>query len=97
MTFAVILVISLFAQMILSKTFKISENFDLYKSDLSPDKFPGDLLLEDTYNVNKGLNKKNMPGDYLHIKRNVNTKDFNTPDNGLCTPMDVCDLYVSKI
>ena len=54
------------------------------------------LLLEDTYNVNKTRQTKNMPGDYLYIERNKNTKELPTPDNGLCSPMDVCGLYINK-
>ena len=37
-----------------------------------------------------------MPGDYLDIKRNVNTKQIKNPDNGLCSPMDVCGIYLDK-
>tara|TARA_E500000331_G_scaffold48535_1_gene41583 strand:- start:809 stop:1048 length:240 start_codon:yes stop_codon:yes gene_type:complete len=76
--------------------FKINENFDIYESPLAPSVYPDTLLLEDTYNVNKSLKSKNMPGDYLHIKRNQNTKDLSTPDNGMCAPMDVCGLYTNK-
>ena len=75
---------------------KVNENFDIYDSELSPSVYTDFLLLEDTYNVNKTRQTKNMPGDYLYIERNKNTKDLPTPDNGLCSPMDVCGLYVNK-
>lgn len=95
-TLLYIFLICVIAQIILSKVFKVNENFDIYESPLAPSVYPDTLLLEDTYNVNKSLKSKNMPGDYLHIKRNENTKDFSTPDNGMCTPMDVCGLYSNK-
>ena len=91
-----ILLIAFIANFILNYVFKVNENFDIYESDLAPSQFPSSLLLEDTYNVNKSLTTKNMPKDYLYIQRNVNSKDHKTPDNGLCSPMEVCGLYVNK-
>jgi|TARA_B110000967_G_C18896001_1_gene570691 hypothetical protein len=95
-TLLYIAIICVVVQMLTSVFFKVNENFDIYESPLAPSVYPDSLLLEDTYNVNKSLKTKNMPGDYVNIKRNENTKDFSTPDNGMCTPMDVCGLYVNK-
>tara|TARA_B100000282_G_C31536529_1_gene400929 strand:- start:287 stop:661 length:375 start_codon:yes stop_codon:yes gene_type:complete len=96
-TIFIISIFSIFViQQILTYIYPINENFDIYDSDLTPSVYPDFLLLEDTYNVNKTRQTKNMPGDYLYIERNKNTKDLPTPDNGLCSPMDVCGLYINK-
>lgn len=95
-TLLYIAIICVIVQIITSMFFKINENFDIYESPLAPSVYPDTLLLEDTYNVNKSLKSKNMPGDYLYINRNENTKDLSTPDNGMCAPMDVCGLYANK-
>uniref|UniRef100_A0A6C0BTX9 Uncharacterized protein n=1 Tax=viral metagenome TaxID=1070528 RepID=A0A6C0BTX9_9ZZZZ len=89
-------VICVIVHFINSIFFKRSENFDTYKSELSPASFPNTLLLADTYNVNESIKKKDMPTDYLFIKRNENNKYITTPDNGTCTPMEVCGLYSNK-
>jgi hypothetical protein len=91
----IIIAICLAVQIILSLLFK-KEGFDNYESDLKPSQFPSELLLEDTFKVNPKKTGKNMPGDYLDIKRNVNTKQIKNPDNGLCSPMDVCGIYLDK-
>ena len=94
--FAIAVFSMIIVNVVLIYIYPINENFDIYDSDLSPSVYPDFLLLEDTYNVNKTRQTKNMPGDYLYIERNKNTKDLPTPDNGLCSPMDVCGLYVNK-
>ena len=94
--FAISLFSMLLIQLLLTYIYPVNENFDIYDSELSPSVYPDFLLLEDTHNVNKTRQTKNMPGDYLYIERNKNTKDLPTTDNGLCSPMDVCGLYVNK-